>query len=139
VWRHRVDLPLTTVTTVPDDSALVRMIFCSTKYKILQYNIDILMVECRRQMQHTNTELQSLLYSGVHSHRPNLADILAARQSLMNARKIYHSATESLPFENMFAAYAVDATTLQVHVCVGACVCHRCFSVISLHCIKQTS
>lgn len=56
----------------------------------------------------------------------------------MNARLIYHSMKQSLPLEMLFAAYAVDATTLQVHVCAHMCV-DRCFSVVSMHCIKHVS
>jgi len=93
----------------------------AAKYTILQRKLDILLVQCRRQMQHTNEELQCSLCLSC-THIAHLADILAARESLMNARLIYHSIKQSLPLEMLFAAYAVDATTLQVCVCARACV-----------------
>ena len=46
--------------------------------------------------------------------RKFVAEILAARETLMNSRQLYHSTSTSLPQENLFTAYAVDASALQV-------------------------
>ncbi|CAM6002657.1 unnamed protein product [Sphagnum balticum] len=138
VWRHRVDLPLSTTATAAGAMTVHWYgLLSAVKYTILQRKLDILLIQCRGQMQHTNEELQCSLCSSC-MHIAHLTDILAARESLMNARQIFHSMKQSLPLEMLFAAYAVHAATLQVCVCAYMGV-NGGFSVISMHCIKHVS